>query len=138
MGELEEAISHHVETHHLGLEKEDIEQAFREHYSLIENGRKLDMLVDDWFGPPVVDIDGETSRDGGYRKQSNERWKVTTSQFELTNKRLGVVEHAMKNGGIPAHVKLSKNQKRLTVAVGVPLFVASLGVVGQIIVALIS
>lgn len=126
MAEIDQAIVQHVEDHHLGKSKEEIQEAFKEHYSLLDNGRKLDMLIDDYFGEARVDIDGETFRSGGSRDHNIENWrdqKVFNSNVAAFNKK---VEHQLDNGGVRAKIKLSKSQ---TIAVGValaPIFAASI------------
>lgn len=137
MGEVEKAIQGHVESHHLGLSKEQIEGAFEEHYSLIENGRKLDMIVDDYFGEPVADIDGEVHRVGGSKQSQEERWRYTEEVLKRTDSRLKTVEHAFQNGGVPAKLNVTRNQKIGFWAVASPILVASVTVIGQLIIHII-
>jgi len=135
VAEVEDAIQAHVQTHHLGLSKDQIALAFEEHYSLIENGRKLDMLVDDYFGEPVADIDGEVHRAGGTKEKNERRWaeraefQKRTEAFQArTDKRLVVLEHHLGNGGVPAKVKLSRGQWIALVAAVSPILAASISV----------
>jgi len=135
VAEVEDAIAQHVENAHLGLSKAEVTKVFEEHYSMLENGRKLDLIIDDYFGPPRCDIDGEVHRDGGTKEVMAEFIKAST-KFQIAaapaiasnERRLGAVEHAMENGGMPARLKLTKGQG---VAVGValaPVLAASISV----------
>jgi len=126
MGEVQQAIEEHVKTHHLGMSKEDISKAFREHYSLIENGRKLDMLVDDYFGEPVVDIDGEIVRTGATKAKNDLTWEVATDRLKNVEATTSVLKQKLENGGVP--VKLSKAQWIALVAALAPVVAASLTV----------
>lgn len=135
VGELEEAISAHVESHHLGLSKDQITNAFEEHYALLENGRKLDMLVDDYFGEPVADVDGEVHRTGGTKQKNEQRWadraefqKKTEAFQSRTDGRLCILEEHLGNGGVPAKLKLTKPQWIAVIAALSPILAASISV----------
>jgi len=135
MGEVEDAIAEHVANQHLGMSAAEVSQAFEEHYSLIENGRKLDMLVDDYFGEPVVDVDGEVHRVGG-TKQLNEKWwaerallQTRTEQFQdRTDGRLVILEEHLGNGGVPAKLKFTRGQWIAIIAAVSPILAASISV----------
>ncbi len=135
MAEIDEAIARHMESGHLGLSRVEIETRLREHDSMLDNGRKLDLLVDDYFGPPQTDIDGETTRKGGTKDINLKFQEATTRSLQKTDARLGVVEYAMENGGMPAQIKLTKHQKGFGLAVVVPVLVAALSVIGNIVIA---
>ena len=127
VAEVEKAISDHVESHHLGLSKDEIEAAFEEHYSLIENGRKLDLLVDDYFGPPLVNIDGEVERGGGMKDLTEKHWSQTEQRWKYTEKTLNNLNNKLENGGLP--MKLSKKQY-IALAIGfAPMMAASINVI---------
>lgn len=135
MGEVEDAIAEHVANQHLGLSAAEISQAFKEHYSLIENGRKLDMLVDDYFGEPVVDVDGEVHRVGGTKQLNEKRW-AERAQFETraerfqdrTDGRLVILEDHLGNGGVPAKLKFTRGQWIAIIAAVSPVLAASVSV----------
>jgi len=119
VAEVEDAIAAHVESHHLGLSSEEMENAFREHYSLLENGRKLDMLVDDYFGAPITDIDGEVHRVGGAKEVAEERWEYTVSTLKT-------LQHGLENGGVPAKIKLTTKQIVGLIVAFAPVLAASI------------
>lgn len=135
MAEIDEAIARHVELGHHGLSKIEVETRLREHDSMLDNGRKLDLLVDDYFGPPQTDIDGETTRKGGTADVNLKFQEATTRSLQKTDVRLGAVEYAMENGGMPAQIKLTKHQKGFGLAFIVPVLVAALGVIGNVVIA---
>jgi hypothetical protein len=110
VAEVEDAIAQHVVDKHLNLSKEQIQETLNEHYSMLENGRKLDMLVDDYFGPPVVDIDGEVERTGGMKAANAKNWKDQKA-FNVDQKAFKEkVEEQLDNGGLNAKVTLSRKQ----------------------------
>jgi hypothetical protein len=121
VAEVEDAIAQHVVDKHLNLSKEQIQETLNEHYSMLENGRKLDKLVDDYFGPPVVDVDGEVNRTGGLKKINAENWR---DQKAFNRK----VTHQLDNGGLHAKVKLSRGQLITIIAALAPILAASITV----------
>ena len=124
MSEVTEAIAAHVKDQHLGLDRAAIQKAFDEHRSLMDNGRKLDLLVDDWFGPPVIGIDGEVTRRHGWRDS-------TVEFFDRTDDRLDRLEHHMRNGGVPARLKLTRGQAIALTAAVAPVLAASIGAIAN-------
>ncbi len=138
MAEIDEAFDRHMESDHYVLSKAEVKTRLREHDGMLDNGRKLDLLVDDYFGPPQTDIDGETTRKGGTKDINLKFQEATTRSLQKTDARLETVEYAMENGGMPAHIRLSKQQKGFGLAFIVPVLVAALSVIGNIVIAALS
>ena len=74
---------------------------------MASNSGKLDLLVDEFFGEAVVDIDGEIHRSGGTRAEVTR----TREAVESMSADVAMFRIKSENGGIPARLTLSANQK---------------------------
>jgi hypothetical protein len=116
-----EMMEEHVEEYH-AFKADELLLMVEEHNNLIQNGAKLDMLVDDYFGPESEpDIDGNVHRTGGMKKLNSDNWR----DQKAFNKK---VETQLDNGGLHAKVKLSKTQQIAIAAAITPILAASISV----------
>ena len=101
----------HATTDHMAKTPEEVQQAWDNQMVMQErmaaNSGKLDMLVNEFFGEPVTDIDGDVHRLGGTRDEVTR----TREAVEAMSEDVAMFRTKSENGGIPAKLSLTGNQK---------------------------
>jgi hypothetical protein len=101
----------HSTVDHMGKTPDEVQGAWDNQTKMQKqmgaNSTKLDLIVDEFFGEAVTDIDGEVHRSGGTRDEV----KRTREAVEAMSADVAMFRTKSENGGIPARLSLTPNQK---------------------------